>query len=74
MVGCLFDYNVKPGPDLIKVKARLAKARFGQVGDQVGQVKVGQSQSQELDNLIMSVKVLVVNSSKELPLKFDENL
>ena len=69
MVGCLFDYNVKPGPDLIKVKAR-----FGQVGDQVGQVKVGQSQSQELDNLIMSVKVLVVNSSKELPLKFDENL
>ena len=69
MVGCLFDYNVKPGPDLIKVKARLAKASFGQVGDQVGQ-----SQSQELDNLIMSVKVLVVNSSKKLPLKFDENL
>ena len=59
---------------MVRLVTRLAKARFGQVGDQVGQVKVGQSQSQELDNLIMSVKVLVVNSSKELPLKFDENL
>ena len=31
---------------------RLAKARFGQVGDQVNQVKdqVGQGQGQELDN------------------------
>ena len=42
MVGCLFDYNVKPGPDLPRLKlslARLTKARFGQVGDQVSQVK-----------------------------------
>ena len=57
--GGLFDYSVKPGPDLsrsrlglVRLVTRSAKARFGQVGDQVSQVKdqVGQGQGQELDN------------------------
>ena len=56
----LFDYSVKPGPDLsrlrlglVRLVTRSAKARFGQVGDQVSQVKdqVGQGQGQELDNI-----------------------
>ena len=52
--GGLLDYSVKPGPDFVKVKARLAKARFSQVGDQVSQVKdlVDQGQGKELDNLL----------------------
>ena len=58
--GGLFDYSVKPGPDLSKLRLSLVqlvtrsiKARFGQVGDQVSQVKnqVGQGQGQELDNI-----------------------
>ena len=58
--GGLFDYSVKPGPDLSRLRLSLVqlvtrsiKARFGQVGDQVSQVKdqVGQGQGQELDNL-----------------------
>ena len=57
--GGLFDYSVKPGPDLsrfrlgfVKLVTRSANARFGQVGNQVSQVKdqVGQGQGQELDN------------------------
>ena len=57
--GGLFDYSVKPGPDLsrsrlglVRLLTRTAKARFGQVGYQVSQVKdqVGQGQGQELDN------------------------
>ena len=39
--GGLFDYSVKPGPDLsrsrlglVRLVIRSAKARFGQVGDQ----------------------------------------
>ena len=48
------------GPDLsrfrlslVRLVTRLTKARFGQVGDQVSQVKdqVGQGQGQELDNI-----------------------
>ena len=47
------------GPDLsrfrlslVRLVTRSAKARFGQVGNQVGKVKdqVGQGQGQELDN------------------------
>ena len=57
--GGLFDYSVKPGPDLsrlrltlVRLVTRSIKAMFGQVGDQVSQVKdqLGQGQSQELDN------------------------
>ena len=57
--GGLFDYSVKPGPDLSRLRLSLAqlvtrsiKTRFGQVGDQVSQVKdhVGQGKGQELDN------------------------
>ena len=56
----LFDYSVKPCPDLsrlrlslVRLVTRSTKARFGQVGDQVSQVKdqVGQGQGQELDNI-----------------------
>ena len=55
----LFDYSVKPGPylsrlrlSLVRLVTRLDYARFSQVGDQVSQVKdqVGQGQGQELDN------------------------
>ena len=42
MGGCLFDYSVKPGPDLsrlrlslVRLVTRSIKARFGKVGDQV---------------------------------------
>ena len=68
--GGLFDYSVKPGPDLsrsrlvmVRLLTRTAKARFGQVGDQVGQVKnqVGQGQDQELDN-IMELYIYPYNS------------
>ena len=57
--GGLFDYSVKPGPDLsgfrlglVRLVTRLVKARFGQAGDQVRKVKdqVGQGQGQELVN------------------------
>ena len=44
--GGLFDYSVKPGPDLSRLRLSLVrlvtrsfKARFGQVGDRVSQVK-----------------------------------
>ena len=49
--GGLFDYSVKPCPDLSRLGFRSTKARFGQVGDQVSQVKdqVGQGQGKELD-------------------------
>ena len=50
--GGLFDYSVKSCPDLsrsrlslVRLVTRSIKARFGQVGDQVGQ-----GQGQELDN------------------------
>ena len=61
--GGLFDYSVKPGPDfsrfrigLVRLVTRSAKARFGQVGDQVRKVKdqVDQGQGQELDNIMVS--------------------
>ena len=42
----MFDYSVKPGPDLSRLRVSLVglvtrstKARFGQVGDHVSQVK-----------------------------------
>ena len=56
--GGLFDYSVKPGPDLsrlrlslVRLVTRSIKARLGKVGDQVSQVKdqVGQGQGEELD-------------------------
>ena len=68
--GGLFDYSVKPGPDLSRFRVSLVglvtrstKARFGQVGDQVSQVKdqVGQGQGQELDN-IMNFRGEVANT------------
>ena len=44
--GGLFDYSVKTGPDLsrsrlglVSLVTKLAKARYGQVEDQVSQVK-----------------------------------
>ena len=53
----LFDYSVKPGRDLsrlrlglVRLVTRSAKARFGQVGNQVKD-QVGQGQGQELDNI-----------------------
>ena len=58
MVACLIIVST-PGPDLLRFRlglvmlvTRSTKARFGQVGDQVRQVKdqVGQGQGQELDN------------------------
>ena len=58
MVVCLIIVST-PGQDLsrfrlglVRLVTRSAKARFGQVGDQVSQVKdqVGQGQGQELDN------------------------
>ena len=70
--GGLFDYSVKPGPDLsrlrlslVRLVTRSAKARFGQDGNQVSQVKdqVGQGQGQELDNISKS------NSNTSLTLK-----
>ena len=70
--GGLFDYSVKPGPDLSRLRLSLVqlvtrsiKARFGQVGDQVSQVKdqVGQGQGQELDNCpVNALKCLISNS------------
>ena len=47
-VVCLIIVSTS-GPDFVKVKAR-----FGQLGDQVSQVKdqVGQGQGQELDNIL----------------------
>ena len=57
--GGLFDYSVKTGPDLIKIKARLVTSlRFGQVSHvcQVG--LVGQGQGQELDNCIIFSQLL----------------
>ena len=70
--GGLFDYSVKPGPDLsrlrlslVRLVTRSIKARFGQVGDQVSQVKdqVGQGQGQELDNCpFNALKCLISNS------------
>ena len=52
--GGLFDYSVKPGPDLsrfrlglVRLVTRSAKARWDQVGDQVGQ-----GHGQELDNIM----------------------
>ena len=49
-----------PGPvlsrfrlSLVRLVTRSAKARFGQVGDQVGQ-----EQGQELDNIIKSISKL----------------
>ena len=58
--GGLLDYSAKPCPDLPRLRLSLArlvtrstKARFGQVGDKVSQVKdqVGQGQGQEIDNI-----------------------
>ena len=60
MVACLIIVST-PGPDLLRFRlglvrlvTRSTKARFGQVGDQVRQVKdqVGQGQGQELDNIL----------------------
>ena len=64
--GGLFDYSVKPGPDLSRLRPSLVllvtrsiKARFGQVVDQVSQVKdqFGQGQGQELDNYLNQNKI-----------------
>ena len=63
-MGGLFDYSVKPDPDLSRLRVSLVglvtrsiKARFGHVGDQVGQVKdqIVQGQGQELDNMIINI-------------------
>ena len=67
--GGLFDYSVKPGPDLsrlrlslVRLVTRSTKARFGQVGDQVSQVmdQVCQGHGQELDNNIMEFLLMDV--------------
>ena len=59
MVACLIIVSTS-GPDLsrfrlglVRLVTRSAKARFGQVGNQVSKVKdqVGQGQGQELDNI-----------------------
>ena len=56
---------------LVRLVTRLAKARFGQVGDQVGQVKdqVGQGQGQELDNIFVLQlhKVFILNVTLDQP-------
>ena len=46
--------------DLVGLVTRSTKARFGQVGDQVSQVKdqVGQGQVQELDNKTIFGKII----------------
>ena len=61
--GGLFDYSVKPGPDLSKLRLSLVqlvtrsiKARFSQVGDQVSQVKDQVGQGQEIDNNVEKCK------------------
>ena len=61
--GGLFDYSVKPGPDLLRFRlglvrlvTRSAKARFGQVGDQVSR-----GQGQELDNYLAIHYYFMVN-------------
>ena len=70
--GGLFDYSVKPGPDLsrfrlglVRFVTRSAKAKFGQVGDQVRKVKdqVGQGQGQELDNISRSGRSRAMTST-----------
>ena len=51
--------------DLVGLVTRSTEARFGQVGDQVSQVKdqVGQGQGQELDNCpFNALKCLISNS------------
>ena len=51
--------------DLVGLVTRSTKARFGQVGDHVSQVKdqVGQGQGQELDNCpFNALKCLISNS------------
>ena len=62
MVACLIIVSTS-GPDLsrfrlslVRLVTRSAKARFGQVGNQVRKVKdqVGQGQGQELDNCPLS--------------------
>ena len=60
--GGLFDYSVKPGPDLsrsrlglVRLLTRTAKAMFGQVGYQVSQVGQDQGQGQELDNICIEL-------------------
>ena len=62
VVACLIIVST-PGPDLLRFRlglvrlvTRSTKARFGQVGDQVRQVKdqVGQGQGQELDNMYVN--------------------
>ena len=65
-VVCLIIVST-PGRDLsrsrlglVMLVTRSAKARFGQVGDQVSQVRdqVGQGQGQELDNIMQLELVL----------------
>ena len=50
--------------DLVGLVTRSTKARFGQVGDHVSQVKdqVGQGQGQELDNLESIVLIIFFNA------------
>ena len=62
--GGLFDYSVKPGPDLsrsrlglVRLVTRSAKVRFGQVCDQVGQ-----SQGWELVNKRNQLKICSLRS------------
>ena len=80
--GGLFDYSVKPGPDLarsrlglVRLVTRSAKARFSQVGDQVSQVKdqVGQGQGQELDNNRLSTQSSLVSGLWPLSLLSEDS-
>ena len=75
--GGLFDYSVKPGPDLSRLRLSLVqlvttrsiKARFGQVGDQVSQVEdqVVKARARSLTILIY----LILIRKKGLPLNLN---
>ena len=50
---------------MVRLVTRSIKARFGQVGDQVSQVKDqdGQGQGQELDNILSQLSVFHLRAS-----------
>ena len=74
VVACLIIVSTS-GPDLsrfrlslVRLVTRSAKARFGQVGNQVRKVKdqVGQGQGQELDNFRTALQIQYRYSSCNL--------